>query len=123
MDGRMPALDLKPFTATVTSDCSERRLTRQIDCGTPSASASHRFRVLQVRVDRRHHDARLDGDEVDTNQRDADPRVDDDPLVEHTIEDVDETRTAGGAFNRHRFSNLTPWLASGPSQVAVASAT
>src|SRR5438034_2980008 len=50
-----------------------------------------RFGVLQVRVDRRHHHARFHGDEIDADQRDTHPGVDDDALVEHAIENVDET--------------------------------
>src|SRR5215475_14071990 len=60
------------------------------------------FRVLQICVDRRDHDARLDGDQIDPHQRNADPCVDDDPLVEYSIEDVNETCTARGSFNGHR---------------------
>src|SRR5262249_3601944 len=62
---------------------------------------SHRFRVLEVRVDGRHHHPRLYGDEVDAHQRDADPCVDHDALVEHAIEDVDETGSTGCSFNWH----------------------
>ena len=64
---------------------------------------THRLGVLQVRIDRRHHDARFNGDEVDADQRDAHPRVDDDSLVQHAIEDVNETCAACGSFNGHRF--------------------
>ena len=60
-----------------------------------------RFRVLQVGVDRGDDDARFDGDQVDADERDADPGVDDDALVEHAVENVDETRAACGAFNCH----------------------
>ena len=50
-----------------------------------------RFRVLQVGVDRRDDDSRLDRDQIDTNQRDANPGIDHNSLVQHSIEDVDET--------------------------------
>src|SRR6185369_9719069 len=53
-------------------------------------------------VDRRHHDARFDGDQVDTDERDAYPGIDDDALVEHAVEDVDEAASALCPFNRHR---------------------
>ena len=53
-----------------------------------------RLGVLEVGVDRRDDDASFDRDEVDADQRNADPRVDDDPLVEDAIEHVDETRSA-----------------------------
>src|SRR5262249_6992839 len=58
--------------------------------------------VLQVCVDRRDDDTCFDGDEVDADQRDADPGVDDNSLVEHAVEDVDETGAAGCTFNGHR---------------------
>src|SRR6185295_159526 len=60
------------------------------------------FGVLQVGVDRRDHDACLDGDEVDPDQRDTDPRVDDDPFIEYPIEDVNKACSAGGSFNGHQ---------------------
>src|SRR5512141_1869673 len=63
--------------------------------------APDRFGVFQVRVDRGDHDAGLDRDEVDADERNADPRVDDNPLVEDSIEDVDETCAACSAFNGH----------------------
>src|SRR5579864_4088579 len=61
-----------------------------------------RFRILQVCVDRRDDDPRLDGDEIDAHQRNTNPGIDHDPLVEHAIEDIDETSTACCTFNRHR---------------------
>src|SRR2546422_957571 len=61
-----------------------------------------RFPVLQVRLDRCDDDARFHGDQVDTDQRNANPCVDDYPLVEYSIEDVDETCAACGSFNGHR---------------------
>jgi hypothetical protein len=47
------------------------------------------FRILEVSVDRRDDHARFNGDQVDTHERDADPRIDDDTLVEYAIEYVD----------------------------------
>ena len=69
-----------------------------------------RLRVLQVGVDGRHHDARFDGDQIDADERDTDPGVDDDTLVQHSIEHVDEACAAGGPFNGHRSSSCC-WLA------------
>ena len=60
-----------------------------------------RFRVLQIRVNRRNDDARFDRDQVDADQRDPDPRVDDDALVQDAIENVDETCPACRSFNCH----------------------
>src|SRR5205814_571026 len=47
------------------------------------------FRVLQVSIDRCDHDACLNGDEVDPDQRDTHPGIDDDPLIQYSVEDVD----------------------------------
>src|ERR1700730_12563597 len=63
---------------------------------------ANRFGVLQVGFDRRHHDARLDGDQIDPHQRDANPCVDDDSLVQHSVENVNKTCAACCAFNGHR---------------------
>src|SRR5262249_34018271 len=41
--------------------------------------------VFQIRIDRGHDDSRLNRDQVDSDQRHADPGVDDDALVEHSI--------------------------------------
>ena len=60
-----------------------------------------RFGVLQVGVDRRDDDARLDGDQVDADQRHAHPGIDDDALVQDAIENVDETCSACCSFNCH----------------------
>src|SRR5262245_239180 len=61
-----------------------------------------RFGVLQVRVDRRDDHAGFHRDEVDTDQRDTDPCVDDDPFIEYPIEDVNKTCAACGSFNGHQ---------------------
>jgi hypothetical protein len=53
-----------------------------------------RLGVLEVGVDRGHDDARLDRQEVDADERDANPGIDDDAFVQHSIENIDETRTA-----------------------------
>ena len=42
----------------------------------------------EVRVDRRDEDPHLDRNEIDTDERNANPSVDDDAFVEHTIEYV-----------------------------------
>src|SRR5262249_59845007 len=61
-----------------------------------------RLRVLEVRVDGGDDDPRLDGDEIDADQRHAHPGIDDDSLVQYSIEHVDEAGPAGGPFNWHR---------------------
>src|SRR3954465_5295205 len=43
------------------------------------------FGVLQISIDRPPYDARFNGYEIDAHQRDAHPRVDDDPLIENPI--------------------------------------
>ena len=52
------------------------------------------FRIFQVRIDGGDDHAGFDGDEVDPDQRDAHPGVDDDALVQDAVENVDETRAA-----------------------------
>src|SRR4051794_31400497 len=54
------------------------------------SSDADRLRVFEVGVDGRDDDARLDSHQVDPDQGDSHPGIDDDSLVEHTIEDVDE---------------------------------
>jgi hypothetical protein len=49
---------------------------------------AHCFRVFEVRLDRRDHNARFDGHEIDSYKRDANPGVDDDALVEDAIENI-----------------------------------
>src|ERR1700682_4027994 len=46
--------------------------------------------VLEVRLERRHDDARLDRRQVDPGERYTGPRVDDDALVEDPFEDLDD---------------------------------
>src|SRR5689334_11747199 len=48
------------------------------------------LRVLQVRIDRGHDHAGLDGHQIDSDERDAYPCVDDDALVQNTVENIDE---------------------------------
>src|SRR6266850_1844411 len=59
------------------------------------------FGELQVSRDRRDNDACLDRDQVDADERDADPGVDDDALVEHPIENLDEATVTGDALDPH----------------------
>src|SRR5437879_1345854 len=63
---------------------------------------SHGFPVLPIRRDRRDDDTSLDGDEVDADERDAHPGVDDDALVEHAIQNVDEAAPGSRSLNSHR---------------------
>ena len=46
-------------------------------------------------------DASFNGDQVDTNEGDSDPRVDHDALVENPVEYVDKTGSARCALNSH----------------------
>src|SRR5581483_9433132 len=57
--------------------------------------------VLEVSVDGRDHDARLNRDQIDADEGDAHPGVNDDALVEYPIKDVNKTRTARYPFNSH----------------------
>src|SRR5215470_4435588 len=65
--------------------------------------------VLQIRIDRGNDYARFNGDQVDAHEGHPDPGVDDDPLVEDTIEHVNQTAAAGRPFNCHRIT--PPWRA------------
>src|SRR5439155_9092281 len=55
-----------------------------------------------------HDHGRFDGDQIDADQRHAEPGIDDDAFVQDAVENVDETCAAGGPFNGHQF--LLPWL-------------
>src|SRR3954469_3126676 len=47
------------------------------------------FGVLEVGVDRCHDDSRFDRHQIDADEGDAHPRVDDDTLVENAVENID----------------------------------
>jgi len=55
--------------------------------------AAQRPGMAQVGVDRRCDDPRLDGNQINAGDRHPSPGVDDDPFVEHVVENIDE---AGG---------------------------
>src|SRR5207237_5330208 len=57
--------------------------------------------VPEIRVDGGDDDPRFDCHEVDADERDPDPGIDDDALVENAVEDVDEARSAWRSFDRH----------------------
>ena len=107
---------------------AERGVLRHERLGRRGARARARLRdrrdrtdrlgVLEVRVDRGDDDARLDGDEVDADEGHAHPRVDDDPLVENAIENVDEARSTRCAFNGHVGCPLDDSRCSAPSRLA-----
>ena len=50
---------------------------------------THRIGVLQVRIDGGHDDAGFDCDEVDADQRNADPSVNYDAFVQDPIQYID----------------------------------
>src|SRR5690349_9673968 len=51
---------------------------------------AHCLRILQVRIDRCDDHSCLDRHQIDSNERDAYPRVDDDALVQYSVENIDE---------------------------------
>jgi hypothetical protein len=53
-------------------------------------SEAHCFRVLEVSLDRGDDDARFNSHEIDTDEGNANPCVDDDALVENAIENIDK---------------------------------
>src|SRR5947208_3035918 len=59
------------------------------------------LRVLQVGVYGGDDDASLDRDQVNADERDANPRVYDDALVQHAVEHVYQTGSAGCSLNSH----------------------
>jgi hypothetical protein len=54
--------------------------------------------VFQIRLNRRYDDASFNRDEVDADQRYANPCVDDDALVENVIEHVNHARAGCRSF-------------------------
>jgi hypothetical protein len=79
------------FGRRVAADCRAR-------CG---GRLTNGIGVAQIGVDRRDNDTRFNRDQVNANQGDAHPCVDDDPLVENAIEHVDETGSARSSLNGH----------------------
>src|SRR5439155_5501686 len=99
-----PAAFLHPVTATAVGrrDAGEQRSEA---CGARCRRRCRRcaddVAELQVSRDRGDNDASLDRDQVDADERDADPGIDDDALVEHPIENLDEAIATSGALNPH----------------------
>src|SRR5437763_1414190 len=50
------------------------------------AGQSYRIGIFEVGVDRSHDDASFHRDEIDADQRNADPGVDDDTFVEYAVQ-------------------------------------
>ena len=90
-----------------SGSCSPSRGTGGC-CRGPTARGERnaRRRRPKVRGNGRYDDGRLDGDEVYANaaQRRAHPGVDDDSLIQDTIESIEETCAVGYPFNWHRSS-------------------
>ena len=53
---------------------------------------TERVRVLQIGLDRSDDHPAIDADEIDAGNRHAAPTIDDNSLVEHSIEHIDEAR-------------------------------
>src|SRR5438046_3093725 len=47
---------------------------------------------MQIGLDGSHHHARFDSNKINAHQRDADPSVDHNALVEHAIQDINQRR-------------------------------
>jgi len=88
-----------------SGSCSPSRGTGGC-CRGPTARGERnaRRRRPKVRGNGHYDDGRLDGDEVYANaaQRRAHPGVDDDSLIQDTIESIEETCAVGCPFNGHR---------------------
>ncbi len=93
-----------------SGSCSPSRGTGGC-CRGPTARGERnaRRRRPKVRGNGHYDDGRLDGDEVYANaaQRRAHPGVDDDSLIQDTIESIEETCAVGCPFNGHRLFCLS----------------
>src|SRR2546427_13168304 len=80
--------------------------------------------TLQWTLHGHYDDGRLDGDEVYANaaQRRAHPGVDDDSLVQDTIESIEETCAVGCPFNGHRLFCLSSKVVGPAERSAVGAA-
>lgn len=81
-------------------------LRRRWRCSRP---LSHGVGILQVRLNRGEDHTRLDCYQVDPDDRNAHPRIDHNPLIEHSVENVDEARSSGRMLNRHARSMRERW--------------
>jgi len=74
-----------------------------------TGNAPRNARRSRVRGNGHDDDGRLDGDEVYANaaRRRAHPGVDDDSLIQDTIESIEETCAVGCPFNGHRLFCLS----------------
>jgi hypothetical protein len=58
--------------------------------------------VLQGRLNGRNDHSRFYFNQSDTNDGDAHPRVNDNPFVEHAVQNVDQAGARWGTLDRHR---------------------
>src|SRR5688500_5246223 len=79
-----------------------------------------RLGELQIRLDGGDDNARLDAHEIDADQRNADVRVNDDALVEDTVENVNEATAGTCPFDRHVSSPKTMCVRSAVAPAAPA---
>ena len=56
---------------------------------------------VQVGLDGRDDDSRFDRDQIDTDDCQAHQRINDDPFVQHAVENVDHVRLAGYMLKGH----------------------
>src|SRR4051795_11709657 len=89
--GRRRSRSARGSAAFAGSERRTRDGRRDTDC----------FCVLEVRIDRSDDDARFNRDQVDADEGDANPRVDDDTFVEDPVEYVNETCAAWCTFDSH----------------------
>jgi len=61
--------------------------------------------VSQICLDRRDDDARLDRNEIDPDECNAYPRIDDNAFVKNAVEDVDQIPAAILRVNQHGISH------------------
>ena len=61
-----------------------------LDCGSNWRKLSDGLRVPQVSVNRRNDHSRFNRNQVDADERHTNPRINDDVLVQHVVEHVDD---------------------------------
>jgi hypothetical protein len=57
--------------------------------------------VFQIGFNGRDDDSRFNGEQVNTNERNTDPRINDDALIQYVVKNVNDTRVAWRMFESH----------------------
>src|SRR5208283_870319 len=110
--GSPPVLKLRNGVQVpeASSSLSRSRPARALGGAGGRRGQANGLGVLEVRLDRRDHDASFDGKQLDADQGDLGPSVDDDTLVQDPVDHFRETRAVG---RLHHFCHCTPLYAVG----------